>query len=261
MSGYTFNHAASTFAVEAVPVESKRGDIIDEIDALVDEQMAGGEPRQGYDYGDPTYPKCPHCDRHWHGLAITADIADMYDRGYYDEDYSAAEDCSRVLCHGSEFIGPMPVEHAGIYTDYVQSVRRTNYGNPMRAPGMPPWLTQIIDFAEFTIAEMLASVGGVTVDLWYPGVRPERGDNGDPYGPVIQDGQLATFIGPDGRSFTEVAHVTGPPGDRTTTVVFGEARSPILRSQQMLMRMAPLVGELTGQHYENRRLPMRLEDV
>lgn len=85
-------------------------DIVDEIDALVDEQLAGGESRQGYDYGDPTYPKCPHCDRHWHGLAITERIAKMYRFGYYDEKYVAAEDDSRVLCQGSDFIGPMPSE-------------------------------------------------------------------------------------------------------------------------------------------------------
>ncbi|NKS02565.1 hypothetical protein GS528_16400 [Rhodococcus hoagii] len=30
-------------------------DIIDAIDALVDEQMAGGEPIGGYDYNDPNY--------------------------------------------------------------------------------------------------------------------------------------------------------------------------------------------------------------
>jgi hypothetical protein len=42
-------------------------DIVDRIDQLVDEQLAGGEPHTGYDFGDPKYPRCPHCSRHWHG--------------------------------------------------------------------------------------------------------------------------------------------------------------------------------------------------
>ena len=36
-------------------------DIIDEIDALIDDQLEAGEPIGGYDFGDPDYPKCPHC--------------------------------------------------------------------------------------------------------------------------------------------------------------------------------------------------------
>jgi hypothetical protein len=44
-----------------ITYQRREGDIIDRIDELVDEQMAGGEPRQGYDFNDPTYPKCSHC--------------------------------------------------------------------------------------------------------------------------------------------------------------------------------------------------------
>lgn len=86
-------------------------DIVDRIDALVDEQLAAGEARTGFDYGDPTFPRCSHCERHWHGLPITARIAAMYARGEFDEDYRVDDDDSRVLCHGSEFIGPMPGEY------------------------------------------------------------------------------------------------------------------------------------------------------
>jgi len=39
----------------------------DEIGALVDEQMAGGEAKTGYDYDDPDYPRC-RCGCKWHGL-------------------------------------------------------------------------------------------------------------------------------------------------------------------------------------------------
>lgn len=75
--------------------------------------MAGGE-QPAYDYGwRPTrYPHCPHCDRHWHGLALTEQIAVMYACGAFDEDYLHNKDNSRVLCQGSDFIGPMPAEES-----------------------------------------------------------------------------------------------------------------------------------------------------
>lgn len=87
-------------------------DIIDRIDALVDEQLAAGEPEGGYESHaaaadpDPDYPRCPHCRRHWHGLRMTERIAYMYRRGQMDPDYDATTDDSRVVCEGSEFIGP-----------------------------------------------------------------------------------------------------------------------------------------------------------
>lgn len=43
--------------------------IIAEIDAMIDDQLAAGEPMNGFDYDDPDYPICPHegCWRDWHG--------------------------------------------------------------------------------------------------------------------------------------------------------------------------------------------------
>lgn len=81
-------------------------DIIDAIDALVEEQMAGGEPIGGYDYNDPNYPQCPHCGDDWHGLKITRRMRDMRWDGAFDENYRYADDDSEVLCPGSDFIGP-----------------------------------------------------------------------------------------------------------------------------------------------------------
>ena len=81
-------------------------DIIDRIDALVDEQLAGGEPENGFDFNDPDYPRCPHCDRNWHGLPITNKIATMYSWRQFDPEYSYADDDSGVVCEGSDFIGP-----------------------------------------------------------------------------------------------------------------------------------------------------------
>ncbi|WP_260932328.1 hypothetical protein [Mycolicibacterium llatzerense] len=63
--------------------------LCDEIDELIDEQLAAGEPENGWDYGDPDYPECPHCGRDWHGLPINR-------WGY-----------AAVMCEGSTFIGPM----------------------------------------------------------------------------------------------------------------------------------------------------------
>lgn len=83
------------------------GDIIDEIDQLVDEQMAGGEPLGGYDYGNPDYPKCPHCDRDFHGIPLTERILDMRHRTGWDENYRVDTDESSMVCEGSLFIGPI----------------------------------------------------------------------------------------------------------------------------------------------------------
>jgi len=80
--------------------------VLDDIDSLVDASLEGGEPRTGYDYGDPTYPSCPHCDRAWHGLPVTEKIAEMYDWTGWDDDYVVDEYDSPVLCPGSDFIGP-----------------------------------------------------------------------------------------------------------------------------------------------------------
>ena len=41
--------------------------VIDDIDALVEEQLAGGEPETGYDFDDPDFPEC-RCGLDWHGL-------------------------------------------------------------------------------------------------------------------------------------------------------------------------------------------------
>lgn len=98
-------------------------DVVDEIDRLVDEQMAGGEPRQGYNYKDPTYPKCWHCGRHWHGLPVTEEIAKMYARGVFDERYRVDSDDSPVLCQGSNFIGPMPPEPWSYTVHYWSELR------------------------------------------------------------------------------------------------------------------------------------------
>jgi len=100
-------------------------DIVDEIDALVDEQLSGYSERTGYDY-NAAQDRCHHCSRTWHGLRITARMEEMrrsfqrelrrleyigeVEMGYaetvIDPDYRYAEDDSEVICPGSRFIGP-----------------------------------------------------------------------------------------------------------------------------------------------------------
>ena len=85
-------------------------DIIDEIDALVDEQLRQ-EP-SGYDH-NINQAQCWHCGRDFHGLAITERMERMRVMyrmtGALDEElveYRYDEDESPVLCPGSRFIGP-----------------------------------------------------------------------------------------------------------------------------------------------------------
>ncbi|WP_192711886.1 hypothetical protein [Rhodococcus sp. OAS809] len=100
-------------------------DIIDEIDALVDEQLSGYSQRTGYDY-NASQDRCWHCGEDWHGLKITARMEEMrrayqqesrrleylgegetgYAESVIDPDYRYADDDSEVLCPGSGFIGP-----------------------------------------------------------------------------------------------------------------------------------------------------------
>ncbi|MBM4711076.1 hypothetical protein GS928_25085 [Rhodococcus hoagii] len=127
-------------------------DIIDDIDALVDEQMAGYRDRSGYDH-NVNQDRCWHCGEDWHGLAITARMEEMRRRYRYrgmfsfgerdyaesalDPDYRYAEDDSEVLCPGSDFIGPWATRHQ---LEWIRTHRfRTDPPNPwMRLSDGPP---------------------------------------------------------------------------------------------------------------------------
>ncbi|APE35178.1 hypothetical protein BOX37_15860 [Nocardia mangyaensis] len=89
------------------PASESVGRLLDEIDELVEESMRGGEPRTGYNFGDPSYPPCPnpHCTEPWHGLAVTARMAFMRDYSGLDPDYDYDTDDSPVLCAGSARAG------------------------------------------------------------------------------------------------------------------------------------------------------------
>lgn len=106
--------------------------LLDRIDALVDEQLDGGEPETGYDFDDPDFPGCPHCNRDWHGLAITMRIERMRQYGTFDVNYKHAEDDSPVLCPGSDFIGPWATPNQ------IESMRHMRFLGV--TPTTPPWI-------------------------------------------------------------------------------------------------------------------------
>lgn len=101
-------------------------DILDDIDALIDEQLDAGEAGAQRRAAEAER-RCPHCYRAWHGLAITQRLERMrleyqnrvhearmrgeepeYAESAILDGYRYAEDYSRVICPGSDFIGPMP---------------------------------------------------------------------------------------------------------------------------------------------------------
>lgn len=87
--------------------------LLDDIDRLVDEQLAAGPVD---DYNTNRYDKCWHCSRDWHGVAITQRVEQMRWSGRFDEDYRVVDDDSPVLCPGSDFIGPVQALSASGYS-------------------------------------------------------------------------------------------------------------------------------------------------
>ncbi|MFE3572382.1 hypothetical protein ACFXON_23455, partial [Bacillus subtilis] len=99
-------------------------DILDAIDELVDEQLAGFDNRSGWDH-DVNQDVCPHkwCSEPWHGLAIAARMREMRRLhrstvAYYEDEprvseetaaaldaYRYDEDDSEIICPGSTFEG------------------------------------------------------------------------------------------------------------------------------------------------------------
>jgi len=189
-------------------------DIIDRIDELIDEQLAAGEPMTGYDYGDPQYPKCPHCGRHWHGLPITAAIARMYWLGQYEPAYIHADDTSPVLCDGSDFIGPVrahgltdaerlrrametaeprPEIYFHIVVDHRRSWRLQRYREYMEQ------LRSILVWPQWQIPDISLDVG-----QWFIGPRGHHQTGG-----IIYD-EWHQSINPVERPLPEIDWTPGP---------------------------------------------------
>lgn len=101
--------------------------------------------------------KCPHCERAWHQLPLTRQVARMFDAGRFDADYFSREDTSPILCDGSTFIGPLRPKpnYDGSYAS----------GGVVIAPSMglsPPWIASLIDAT-------VSYVQSIKVKAWLPG--------------------------------------------------------------------------------------------
>lgn len=164
-------------------------DIIDEIDALVDEQLSGYSQRTGYDY-NASQDRCWHCGEDWHGLKITARMEEMrqvyqqearrleylgegetgYAESVIDPDYRYADDDSDVLCPGSSFIGPWATK---AQIDRMRTARflgdaPSNPWIQLRSPGDP-----MIESAEWATPYSLAAPQQIR-DANYAYAFPQR---------------------------------------------------------------------------------------
>ncbi len=112
-------------------MERERVDrVLDAIDELVDESLAAG-PVDNYNID--RYDRCPHCRRSWHGLPVTAYTA-YIGAGEYD----GTDDDSRILCHGSTFIGPMPPESTTEPPVCTCPITASSPKSSLRPPSPPP---------------------------------------------------------------------------------------------------------------------------
>lgn len=124
-------------------------DIVDAIDELVDEQLAGYSQHSGYDF-NINQDKCPHgwCQEPWHGLKITAKLQRMSSFGRVDPAYRHAGDDSETLCPGSAFEGeftpPQSARDATSYpsaADAVADMVDSLLDQAANVVGLPPlWL-------------------------------------------------------------------------------------------------------------------------
>ncbi|WP_032384689.1 hypothetical protein [Rhodococcoides fascians] len=140
-------------------------DIIDQIDALVDEQLANYGNRSGYDF-NINQERC-RCGRDWHGLPITQRIDSMRSYGEFDPDYVFAEDDSPVMCVGSNTSGPwrQPDKRSGMWredglfvglTGYMDRIReRMDSGYQMPTPPS----RSSVNFAEGGVVSISSSNG------------------------------------------------------------------------------------------------------
>ncbi|OCH80987.1 hypothetical protein [Gordonia sp. UCD-TK1] len=110
---------------------NRTDDLIGDIDALIDDQLAQGEAVAEARADDADRP-CGHCGSDWHGLPITERLEEMrleygnrvaearrrgeepeYADSAIIDGYRYADDDSEVLCPGSEFIGALTTAQVG----------------------------------------------------------------------------------------------------------------------------------------------------
>lgn len=211
-------------------------DIIDEIDALVDEQLGGYSERSSYDY-NVNQDRCGHCHREWHGLKITERIESMAAHVAYDEGYRYADDDSEVLCPGSSFIGPWATKRQ------VQAIRTAQLvgGSPSAPYTLDSLMRMRSELRTRPLGHSLSSVG--TIDeyaefLWY--------DEGPRIGgvPVFRTGDRIAFIDLNGTRTEGVVTVDQP--SELIEIVFDEAAidRAFLTMEAIAQNMAAAFGEI-----------------
>lgn len=182
--------------------------LLDRIDAIVDEQLDGGEPETGYDFDDPDFPECSHCNRDWHGLAITERIERMRQYGTFDANYKYAEDDSPVLCPGSDFIGPWATPHQ------IKSMRHRRFLGTTQ--GASPWIVyrSSVDGREALLREILRrSLAEIYPEgMWSLPPAPD-----DPFNPEEWSGVPPTRV-----SWRDRLNVTGFRGVRPDLEIIDE---------------------------------------
>lgn len=137
--------------------------MIDRIDALVNEQLAGYPERSGYDYNVGQI-RCPRweCSEEFHGLPITFRMWQMRQNGMFDPEYRYGEDTSPVICPGSLFIGPVQDWRGNKVSVNIWNGDWEHIGTVEGAPWVP------VPMREGTLM-----IPAIMMHRWLPGDAPE----------------------------------------------------------------------------------------
>ena len=155
-------------------------DIVDDIDALVDEQLQQ-EP-SGYDH-NINQSQCWHCGRDFHGLPITERMEQMRREYHYTgnvehlAEYRYAEDDSAILCLGSTAIGPARPGSRRWYFEEDAGLVSAAYVRHALGLSMP-WIPDVANVRDAALA--LLRDGGLLQARSFPRPRWWRLDDPDP---------------------------------------------------------------------------------
>ncbi len=155
--------------------------------------------------------KCWHCGRDRHRGRLTQKILTMYEQGRTDPYYFAQEDRSRVVCEGSEFIGPIRPKN-GLGWDTTERSIEVIIGDSAKkaSDAMGKFLSSME-----SVLKSFEPFLGITVNPWLPGyiINPQTNFWVPPTVHCPTDDLIVEF-GPDNWKY-EFHHVPGqyPPMD------------------------------------------------
>ncbi|OZE98095.1 hypothetical protein [Rhodococcoides fascians] len=181
--------------------------VIDQIDALIDEQLDAGEPIGGYDYNDPDFPKCGRCGWEWHGLPDHGCLGvnegpETPPCPHCGQRWHTETLAPLRTCEGSTFIGPR---------------RPTAFEEPRDADGYLPNVAREYQFPQTTRSPLLdALLRMQLLPLWD---LPDNPFDISQYGPAPTraprptfDEQISTLLAMSGDlAFTHRRWLTGDP--------------------------------------------------